>query len=433
MKKYFSKTLILSLVVLVLAATPLLAKSKAYMGVFLSDLSAGDFEELGLKENYGVFIESIVEESPAEEAGLQAQDVILQVAGDKIYTVDQITKMLTTYEPDQVVKIKVMRDDKTKTIKLTLGKKKGKEVKKKAFLGVYMQNLSEKYRKKIGLEDHYGVLIEKVVKDGPVQKAGMQNKDIILKIGEDKVYTSDQISQMLNYLKPEQQIKITAFRDKEYKTFDVILGEKEIPSFEFDTSGMEFLRDIPENIFVYKYDDKNGKWIGIQPKELNEQLLKTYNLENGVLIEKVFEDTPAEDAGLLAGDIITHINDQIMENTKGIIKLIQSKEIDDEIDIAIKRGTELKIIKTKIGKRQDLHSDQKVEVSFDEGDVRIMIDGDEELLLDLGDLKELEKLKELQYLKGEKMEHFNEQMEKLGEKLKDIKIDIIEKSKSKDI
>jgi len=112
MKKYFSKTLILSLVVLVLAATPLLAKSKAYMGVFLSDLSAGDFEELGLKENYGVFIESIVEESPAEEAGLQAQDVILQVAGDKIYTVDQITKMLTTYEPDQVVKIKVMRDDK---------------------------------------------------------------------------------------------------------------------------------------------------------------------------------------------------------------------------------------------------------------------------------------------------------------------------------
>ncbi len=433
MKKYFSKTLILSLVVLVLAATPLLAKSKAYMGVFLSDLSAGDFEELGLKENYGVFIESIVEESPAEEAGLQAQDVILQVAGDKIYTVDQITKMLTTYEPDQVVKIKVMRDDKTKTIKLTLGKKKGKEVKKKAFLGVYMQNLSEKYRKKIGLEDHYGVLIEKVVKDGPVQKAGMQNKDIILKIGEDKVYTSDQISQMLNYLKPEQQIKITAFRDKEYKTFDVILGEKEIPSFEFDTSGMEFLRDIPENIFVYKYDDKNGKWIGIQPKELNEQLLKTYNLENGVLIEKVFEDTPAEDAGLLAGDIITHINDQIMENTKGIIKLIQSKEIDDEIDIAIKRGTELKIIKTKIGKRQDLHSDQKVEVSFDEGDVRIMIDGDEELLLDLGDLKELEKLKELQFLKGEKMELFNEKMEKLGEKLKDIKIDIIEKSKSKDI
>ena len=296
-----------------------------------------------------------------------------------------------------------------------------------------MKNLSEKYRKKIGLEDQYGVLIEKVVKDGPVQKAGMQDDDVILKIGEDKVYTSDQVSQMLNYLKPEQQVKITIFRDKEYKTFDVILGEKKIPPFEFDTSGIEFLHDIPENVFVYKYDEKNGKWIGIQPKELNEQLLKTYNLENGVLIEKVFENTPAEDAGLLAGDVITHINDQIMENTKGIIKLIQSKEIDDEIDIAIKRGTELKIIKTKIGKRHDLHSDQKVEVSFDEGDVRIMIDGDEELLLDLGDLKELDKLKELQYLKGEKMEHFNEQMEKLGEKLKDIKIDIKKTSESKDI
>jgi len=433
MKKNFSKTLILSLIVLILAATPLLAKPKAYIGVFLSDLSVQDFEELGLKENYGVFIESIVEESPAEEAGLLAQDVILQVAGDKIYTVEQITKMLTIFEPDQVVKIKVLRDDKTKNIKLTLGEKKENEVKKRAFLGVYLEDLSDKYRKKIGLEDQYGVLIEKVVKDGPVHKAGMQDDDVILEIGEDKVYTSDQISKMLKYLKPEQHIKIKAFRDKEYMIFDVILGEKEIPFFGIFPPEIEFLKDIPKNIFVYKYKDENGKWIGIQTKELNEQLLKTYNLENGVLIEKVFENTPAEDAGLLAGDIITHINDQIMENTKSIIKLIQSKEIDDEIDIAIKRGTELKIIKTKIGKRHDLHSDQKVEVSFDEGDVRIMIDGDEELLLDLGDLKELEKLKELQYLKGEKMGLLNEKMEKLGEKLKDIKIDIIKKSESRDI
>ena len=431
MSRIFSKTLILSLVVLILAATPLLAKPKAYIGVFLSDLSIQDFEELGLKENYGVFIESIVEDSPAEEAGLQPQDVILQIAGDKIYTVEQITKMLTIFEPDQVVKIKVLRNDKTKNIKLTLGKKKEKEVKKKAFLGVYMQNLSEKLRKKIGLDDQYGVLIEKVVKDGPVHKAGMQDNDIILKIGEDKVYTSDQISKMLNYLKPEQHVKITVFRDKEYITLDVILGEKEISSHGFYDADIEF--DIPENVFVYKYDHEKVKWIGIQPKELNEQLLKTYNLENGVLIERVFEDAPAEDAGLLAGDIITHINDQKIENTKSLIKFIQSKEIDEEIDIAIKRGTELKIIKTKIGKREDFISDEKVEVSIDEGDVRIMIDGDEELLLDLGHLEELEKLKELQYLEGEKMEHFKEQMEKLGEKLKDIKIDIKKTSESKDI
>ena len=131
--------------------------------------------------------------------------------------------------------------------------------------------------------------------------------------------------------------------------------------------------------------------------------------------------------------LVTHINDQIMENTKGIIKLIQSKEIDDEIDIAIKRGTELKIIKTKICKRKDFFSDEKVEVSFDEGDVKIIIDGDEEFLLDLGDLKELEKPKELQYLKGEKMELLNEKMEKLSEKLKDIKIDFIKKRESRDI
>ena len=71
------RVILTSLVVLTVFATPLLAK--AYMGVYLGDLSKKDYKEFGLKENYGILIKKVVGESPAENAGLQSKDIILEL------------------------------------------------------------------------------------------------------------------------------------------------------------------------------------------------------------------------------------------------------------------------------------------------------------------------------------------------------------------
>ncbi|MCK4696219.1 MAG: PDZ domain-containing protein, partial [Candidatus Cloacimonetes bacterium] len=165
---------LVTLITLVLVITPLMAKSKAYMGVYLSELSGKDYEKYGLKDSYGVLIKKIVEDSPAEKAGLKNKDIILEIAGDKVYTPDQITKMLSFFEPEQIVKIKYFRKKKIKTLNLTLGEKKKPEFKKKAFLGVYLNELDEDDRTDLALEYMHGILITEIIEGEAAEKAGMQ-------------------------------------------------------------------------------------------------------------------------------------------------------------------------------------------------------------------------------------------------------------------
>ncbi len=427
--------LLVSLILMLIFVNPLMAKSKAYMGVYLKDLSLKNYEELGIKDNYGIQITKVVKDSPADKAGLLNDDVILEIAGDKIYTHDQLKKMLSFFEPEQVIKLKIFHEKKTQKVNLTLGEKKSYEPQKKAYLGVYLKDLSEKDYDKLGLKERYGVLIDKVVEDSPVQKAGVQDEDVLTELDRNKVYTSDQISKMLNNLDTGQNVNVRIFREKEYKDFDVVLGEKEITDFKFlSPSGNSFFQKRPENVFVYQYKGKNGKWIGILTMELNDQLLESYNLKHGVQIKEVLDDTPAREAGLKAGDIIIEMDGKKIKITNDIHKVIQSKIIDDIIKIELQRDKKTKTIDVKVGKRKDFEDFGKVQVSVDNGEITIWRDGKEGVLYNfsktldnLNNLKALELLKNIKPhldIDSEKFIELEKELQELNEELDELEIEL---------
>jgi len=252
-KKQIPIIFLIGLIAMLVLVSQLSAKSKAYLGVFLSDISESKYEKYEIKGHYGVLIQKVVKNSPAKEAGLKSKDVIIEINGEKVYTHDQVTKMLSNYEPEQVIKIKILRDGKDKTFKVTLGTRKGlfgEET--KAYLGVYLENLTDEDYKEIGLDENYGVLVKKVVEDGPAEKAGIEADDLIMEIEKDKVYTSDQLSKMLYNFEPEQEIEVLVFHSGDKKTYNVKLGEKEIGLHDFDFN--KFF-DKPKSVFVYKYRD----------------------------------------------------------------------------------------------------------------------------------------------------------------------------------
>ncbi len=418
---------ILSIIVISMLITPAFAKDKAYMGVYLKDLSATEYEKLGISENYGIMISKIIEDGPAEKAAIQDKDVILEIDGSKIFTIDQLTKMLSFLKPEQKIKMKIFRDGKKMNVDLVLGAK-DTGMKTIAYMGLYLEELSEKQINKMELQDNFGVYITKVVEDGPVAKAGIKNGDVLLSIDKEKIYTADQVTKMLQVYKPEQKVNVRIFRDKKYMNYDVILGEKEVSKWN-GLEGLFYDMSKPENTFVYKYDDHNNKWIGILPKDLNEQLLKTYKIDNGVMIEKVIEGTPSEKAGLMAGDIILKMNDTLIENTKDIHKAVQAVESGEEIKIDLLREGKNKTIKVKVVEREDFYKESKVEVSFDGGDIKVWVDGKEDKIINLSNsLNGLEALKSLQnlefYFSDEDRKEFEEQMEGIQEDLKDIEIEM---------
>ncbi|MFQ6612407.1 MAG: PDZ domain-containing protein [Fidelibacterota bacterium] len=92
-----------------------------YLGVHIQDLTNQLRSFFKVKKNKGVLISEVVEDSPAEKAGLRAGDVILKVNQKTIEDTDDLQNNIRKYDPDTEVKLTVIRRGREKTISATLG------------------------------------------------------------------------------------------------------------------------------------------------------------------------------------------------------------------------------------------------------------------------------------------------------------------------
>ena len=69
----------------------------------------------------GVVIAEVVKDSPAEKAGIKAGDVVIKVENNKVSDIAQFRYRLYSYKIDETIKIEVIRDGKTKELKIKLG------------------------------------------------------------------------------------------------------------------------------------------------------------------------------------------------------------------------------------------------------------------------------------------------------------------------
>lgn len=93
-----------------------------FLGVKAKDISdqLRDYFEV----EYGALIEKVIEESPAEKAGLKAGDVIIQINDRVIKDYEDLIRTLNYYNPDEKVKVKYSRKGKENTVEIVLGEKK---------------------------------------------------------------------------------------------------------------------------------------------------------------------------------------------------------------------------------------------------------------------------------------------------------------------
>jgi len=407
-----------AIIFIMLFSIPLIAKPKVRMGVILAEQR---------DENYGVIIKKVTAESPAEKAGLIADDLLMKIDGDKIYTVGQVRKMLELYEPDQKIKISYMREDQMNSCMLQLVEKKGIELPKRTYMGVFMDDMNEKLKEKLKFEEPFGIYISEVVKDSPADKAGLKAKDVLLTFADEKIYTSDQLIKMLKNFKPEDEVELKVHRGKKTKNLKIILGEKEDTEKLYFSGGsiLDHLYQSPDNILFYQYDySDNKKWIGVELDIKKEKKVEdgetTVNVERQ--ISKVIEGTPAEKAGLKKGDIIIAVeNDENME----ISQALKDKEIGDEITLTIERDGKVREFNVGIAERESPETVKDVEFSIDNGEIKVLIDGTEKKLEDLEKLKDgFGEIKVIKDINIEALDDVKDKLNDARKKMGDIDLDI---------
>ena len=136
----------------------------------------------------------------------------------------------------------------------------------------------------------------------------------------------------------------------------------------------------PSNIIVWivkqlrQYGKVNRGWIGIkmQPDELeniNDDNLQT---KKGILVLGISENSPAQKAGIVAGDIIIKINDENIISPKNFSKIIYTSKNNDKIKLTVWNN---KIISDKIINVEILNDDNKNENLLNKEEIQNYIDG----------------------------------------------------------
>ncbi len=98
-------------------------------------------------------------------------------------------------------------------------------------------------------------------------------------------------------------------------------------------------------------------WLGIEAQALSEDMKKQTGLSSGgVFISGVLRQGPAHQAGLMPGDIITHIANQPVFSPQQAIQLISQIKPGSVIDILVQRGWDEFMVKAKVIQRPKFKS-----------------------------------------------------------------------------
>ncbi|HOQ74537.1 MAG TPA: trypsin-like peptidase domain-containing protein [Limnochordia bacterium] len=94
------------------------------------------------------------------------------------------------------------------------------------WLGIWYQNIDENIARQLRLPDDKGVLIVDVIKGSPAEEAGLKPWDVIRRIGDRDVFTTDDVADEISKHKTGDQLLLTVLRSGRTLIIEVTLGNK---------------------------------------------------------------------------------------------------------------------------------------------------------------------------------------------------------------
>ncbi|GAB4326224.1 MAG: hypothetical protein Kow0074_20550 [Candidatus Zixiibacteriota bacterium] len=217
------------------------------------------------------------------------------------------------------------------------------------WLGVVIQNIDKDLQESEGLPSDEGVIITRVIDDSPAEKAGLQRGDVILKFDDRDARSVRRLTRMIEWARPGEKVNLVILRDGKEMPVVVEIGEREDDDEFFGWHGGDFDVDVPPmpdipriprspRAYTFSLGQLSGSHIGVSLYELSDQLAEQFGAKDGgALINEVFEDSPAEKAGLKAGDIIVEVDHKKVDDIDDIRKIISDKEDGEKVAIRVLR------------------------------------------------------------------------------------------------
>jgi C-terminal processing protease CtpA/Prc len=252
------------------------------------------------------------------------------------------------------------------------------------WLGVSTQQITSGLRDGLDYQGS-GVLVSRVVNDSPADRAGIRNGDVIVSFNSRTVSTPQELTRVVRASRVGQSVSVTIVREGDRRSLNVRLGslgdagdedwsdrnsdeDWEAPTPPTPPTSPRAPRaprapSPPSTPRVFSWNgdgfDENDSGtmfnlrglgrgrLGVQVQELNEGLAEALNVPGGkgVLVMDVVKDTPAERAGMRAGDVIVRVGDRSIGD---VDELHQALDEDGRVSVTVIRRGERRTLEAEL-------------------------------------------------------------------------------------
>ena len=223
------------------------------------------------------------------------------------------------------------------------------------WLGVEIGEVTAEKAKDLKLPSVRGVIVDDVEPDSPAAKAGIKEKDVITQYDGQPVEGSVQFRRLVRETPPGRTITLAISRGGSTQSISVELGDRsayfvkkmkgkmrdfgEAYSFSMPNFNVE-IPDMPDVM------DSRTPILGINAEDLTSQLGSYFGAPDGagILVREVRSGTPAEKAGLKAGDVIVKVEGKQVRTLAELRAQLREKSEKPSVNMSVlRKGSELTV------------------------------------------------------------------------------------------
>jgi C-terminal processing protease CtpA/Prc len=211
-----------------------------------------------------------------------------------------------------------------------------------SWLGVETHEVTSDKAKELKLPSERGVVVGKVIPDSPAAKAGLKENDVVTEINGQRVEGTAQFRRMIREIPAGRTAQFTVWRDGRSQTISATLGKAEeghhmrfqaAPgTYTFHMPEVPELRELPNMDWEGMLAPLGHPRLGIDAEDLSGQFGSYFGAPDGegVLVRDVNSGSPAEKAGLKAGDVIISVDGDRIRSVGDLREKLAPKSDDKE-------------------------------------------------------------------------------------------------------
>ena len=204
---------------------------RSYIGVQIQPINDTAAKALDLKTRSGALVANVIEDGPADKAGIETGDVIVEFDGMMIKSVDHLRNNVSISKPNNFYNLGVIRDGRKKSFKVKLEKMPNDDklalnvqTENSNELGIEVSNLNRLNRQEFGINSQdAGIVVTRVLSDSPSAEAGIQAGDLITRVGSRRCRTIKEFDALVKNTKRRGMLMLHIKRDgnAQYVTLDL--------------------------------------------------------------------------------------------------------------------------------------------------------------------------------------------------------------------